>query len=146
MKHWKLLGGCSLALLSATAWASEPIGDLDQFEARYIACLESELANDCLDKTFKAHALPWSKSSYPKEVTEFVSTWIGEDEVYKVHPIETKTVGVLFEKRRYLIERGTGDLMLFSVHFRSVKGQWFYVNLQFSNDAKTLAAVTLDTP
>ena len=49
MNHWKLLGGLSLALLSATAWASQPIGNLDALEARYVACLEIKLANNCLD-------------------------------------------------------------------------------------------------
>ncbi len=146
MNHWKLLGGLSLALLSATALASQPIGNLDAFEARYVACLEIKLANNCLDKMFKTHQLPW-RTSPPdlKPATNFFSNWIGEDEVYKVHPISTQTVGALIEKRWYLIERGAGDLMLFSVRFRSVKGQWFYGDLQFSNEAKNLAAATLDT-
>jgi hypothetical protein len=147
MNAWKLLGGLSLGLFCHTTMAGEPIADLDQFEAGYIACIEDEkaFADSCLSGLFKPHALPWRKDLDLQSVEDFLSKWIGKGAVYKVHPITRKETANLYQRRWYLIENESGGLMQLSVRFRTVKGQWHYVDMNLTNDEKAMGAITLES-
>lgn len=146
MNTWKLLAGLSLGLLCNTTLASEPIADLDQFEASYIACLEDEkaLADRCLSGLFKPHNLSWQKPADLKGVEDILGTWVKAG-IYKVHPITRKDAAGLYQRRWYLIEDETGSLMQLTMRFRAVKGQWYYADMNLSNDNKALAAITLNS-
>ena len=147
MNAWKLLGGLSLGLFCHTAMAGEPIADLDKFEASYIACIEDEkaFADRCLNDLFKPHNLPWFKPTNDlKETEATLKRWLGTG-VYKVHPITRKNAADVYQRRWYLIEKEDGGLMQLTLRFRSVKGQWYYVDLSFTNDKKDLGPITLES-
>lgn len=147
MNAWKLLSGLSLGLFCMTAKAGEPIVDLDQFEARYIACIEDEkaFADHCLNQLFKPHNLPWYKPTTDlKETEEILKKGFGSG-VYKVHPITRKNTAGLYQRRWYLIENEAGGLMQLTTRFRTVKGEWYYVDLSFTNDKQALGQITLDS-
>lgn len=147
MNARKLLAGLSLGLFCHTALAGEPIAALDRFEASYIACIEDEkaLADRCLTELFKSHALPWNKGVDLRNLEEFLSNWIGEGGVYKVHPITRKDAAGLYQRRWYLIENEAGGLAQLSVRFRTIKGQWYYVDMNLTNDRKALGPITLES-
>ncbi|BCR26909.1 hypothetical protein [Aquipseudomonas alcaligenes] len=145
MNARKLLAGLSLGLFCHTAQAGEPIADLDKFEASYIACIEKEFADGCFESGFEAHQFSGQKANVGAAKT-FLDNWRNGDGIYKVHPIERKSRGGVYQKRYYLIEREAGSLMLFNVRFRTVKGSWYLVDLQASNDEEVLREVTFQTP
>lgn len=147
MNARKLLAGLSLGLFCHTVMAGEPIADLDKFEASYIACIEDEkaFADRCLTGLFKPHALPWNKEVDLQKLEEFLGKWIGEGGVYKVHPITRKDAAALYQRRWYLIENEAGGLVQLSVRFRTIKGQWYYVDMNLTNDEKTIGPLILES-
>ncbi|WP_137973996.1 hypothetical protein [Pseudomonas sp. F(2018)] len=143
MNARKLLAGLSLGLFCHTIQAGEPIADLDKFEASYIACIEDEkaFADRCLTELFAKHSLPWEKPANLGKLEDALEKWMGT--VYKVHPITRKSSGEVFQKRWYLIENDAGKLMQLTVRFRTVKGQWYYLGINMTNDEKDLGPITL---
>jgi uncharacterized protein YchJ len=147
MNARKLLVGLSLGLFCHIVQASEPIADLDKLEAGYIACIEDEkaFADRCLTGIFKPHALPWRKDVDLKTVEDFLSKWIGKDAIYKVHSITRKDAANLYQRRWYLIENESGGLVQLSVRFRTIKGQWYFVDMNLTNDEKAIGPLTLES-
>lgn len=147
MNARKLLTGLSLGLFCHTALAGEPIADLDKFEASYIACIEDEkaFADRCLTGLFKPHALPWQKPADLQQLEDLLVKWSGQKGVYKVHPITRKDSAGLYQRRWYLIENEAGGLMQLTMRFRTIKGQWYYVDMNLTNDRQALEPITLES-
>lgn len=141
MNAWKLLTGLSLGLFCHTVLAGEPIADLDKFEAGYIDCIENELADGCFERNFEAHQFSGQESNV-EAAKVFLENWRNGDGIYKVHPIKRKSQGEVYLKRYYLIERDAGSLLLFNARFRTVKGKWYLIDLQASNEEEVLGKVS----
>jgi hypothetical protein len=144
----KLMAGLSLGLFCHAAQAGEPIADLDKFEAGYIACIEDEkaFAERCLTELFKLHALPWRENAIDlKDGEDFLSRWVGTKGVYKVHPITRKDAAGLYQRRWYLIEKEDGGLMQLSMRFRTIKGRWYYVDMNLTTNEEAIGSITLQS-
>jgi hypothetical protein len=125
---------------SSTSFAGEPIGDVEQFERDITQCISNApKSSGCFESYAKKNILPGNEQviQVAKQVDELLARWLDKDKVFAIHPVAVKSTGDLFQKRTYLIEDTSGNLMAFNYSIIKRLGKWYL----FSFDVDSKRAV-----
>jgi hypothetical protein len=72
-----------------------------------------------------------------------IKQWLDKETVFQVHPIATDKRGEIYEKRIYLIEDSSGNLMMLSITLLKRLGDWYVWKFQISSTQDTIESLLL---
>lgn len=139
----------SFFLFCLASEASEPIQDVDMFEADYLRCIKSGFADGCWTKTFLGHALPWEENelSVLRTNESAYVKWLDGQKIYKIYPGIKEVKAEIFQNRSYVLERDDGAAVALWISYWQVKSKWYiHEVLGSSDDEFVRSAVGMTRP
>lgn len=139
----KSMVGFVAALLTSASFAGEPIGNLERLEDEVIRCIASApKSSGCIEALVTKSVVPGNENLIPvaRQADGFMVQWLDKDKVFAVHPVGVKNTGDLFQKRTYMIEDTTGNLMVFSFSVIKRLGKWYLFSFDVDSNRDVVTA------
>lgn len=139
----KILAAFVAMLLSSASFAGEPIGNLERFESDVTQCIANATKSSrCIESYVTKSVLPGNENllSVAKQADGLLVQWLDKDKVFAVHPISVKSTGDLFQKRTYMIEDTSGNLMVFNFSVIKRLGKWYLFSFDVNSNSDVVAA------
>ena len=133
----------ALCLLTPIARA-DSLESPDAFEAALSKCLMTSTAPAaCFEKHLGAKFPPGNEelATVVTQVAEFFKQWLAKDKVFAVHPVKTIRLGAYAERRIYLIEDTTGQIIMFDTSFVRRLGDWHVLKFNLTSKSEGIKAV-----
>ncbi|MBI3433047.1 MAG: hypothetical protein HY018_12655 [Hydrogenophilales bacterium] len=135
-------------LLCSTSFAGEPIGNIEQFEHDVTQCISNApKSSGCFEDFANKNLLPGNEKliQVTKQVDGLFGRWLDKDKVFAIHPVSVKSTGDLFQRRTYVIEDTSGNLIVFNYSIIKRLGKWYLLSFDInSNQAVVEATVKGD--
>lgn len=139
----KSLVTVAAVLLCSPSFAGEPIGNIERFERDVTECISNAPASSgCFEAFANKNVLPGNEKLVPvaKQVDELLVRWLDKDKVFAVHPVGMKSTGDLFQKKIFLIEDTSGNLMAFNYSVIRRLGKWYLFSFDIDSNRSVVEA------
>lgn len=130
-------------LLCSTSFAGEPIGNIEQFERDVTQCISNAPKTPgCFEAFANKNILPGNEKviQATKQLDELFGRWLNKDKVFAIHPITVTSTGDLFQRRMYMIEDTSGNLMIFNYSIIKRLGKWYLFSFNINSNPDVVEA------
>ena len=130
-------------LLCSASFAGEPIINTEQFEQDVTQCISNApKASGCFEAFAKKNILPGNEKviQATKQLDELFGRWLDKDKVFAIHPIAVKSTGDLFQRRTYMIEDTSGNLIIFNYSIIKRLGKWYLFSFDINSNPAVVEA------
>ena len=130
-------------LLCSASFAGEPIGNIEQFERDVTQCVSNApKSSGCFEAFANKNILPGNETviQAAKEVDEILGRWLDKDKVFAIHPVSVKSTGDLFQRRTYVIEDTSGNLIVFDYSIIKRLGKWYLFSFDVNSNQRVVEA------
>jgi len=133
-----------LVLTSSLASAGEPFQSPDALEDEVRACLmKNAKSSRCMEVVLAKRILPGNDQlvSVAAQMDQLLQKWLSNESIYALHLMRTKKSGDIYEKRTYMIEDTSGELMTFNLSMLKRLGKWYVLQFNLSSTSDRVNAV-----